>query len=391
MGWDANLLSPRNIQQKAIFDVVTDPIWLKDRDGRFLAVNAAWCRFCGMEAADVVGKTGFELFSEELAIYFREQDRRVIESRKPMYIEDMQISHDGRELWFETIKSPLFNEAGEVVGTSGLARDITERKRTEQELRDKLESERRLLHAQKLESFSILATGFAHDFNNILAGIMGYADLALAGLSPIEPVRRHIEVIKEVTQRAADLTRQVLACAGRGTFVIEPVDLSQLVEDSRTMLDTSVPKHVSLAYDLASHLPVIHADAAQICQVVMNLVINAFEALGDKPGEITVSTSAARCETKDLAGIGSGQKLPDGLYVALEVADTGCGMNQETMAKIFDPFFTTKFVGRGLGLAAVQGIVRSHKGAIQVSSKPGEGTKFRILFPADEERMKDEG
>ena len=174
----------------------------------------------------------------------------------------------------------------------------------------------------------------------------------------------------------------MLAYSGKGKFIVEPVDLSRVVEDSKKMLAMSVSKKATVTYNLTDNLPVIQADAAQMCQVVMNLVINASEALGEHGGVIAVSTNAIRCEAKDLAGMGLGQDLPEGEYVCLEVADTGCGMDEQTLAKIFDPFFTTKFTGRGLGLSGVHGIVRGHKGAIQVSSEPGKGTTFRVLFPA---------
>ena len=267
-----------------------------------------------------------------------------------------------------------------VRGRIGAFVDITERERAEKE---KLEMERRLLHAQKLESLGVLAGGIAHDFNNILAGIMGYADLAQLRLPASEPVRDGHRGDQEGHQRAADLTRQMLAYSGKGRFIVEPVDLSRLVEDSQKMLAMSVSKKATVSYNLAADLPPIQADASQMCQVLMNLVINASEALGEQGGAIAVSTSALRCEAKDLAGKGLGQDLPEGRYVCLQVADTGCGMDEQTLAKIFDPFFTTKFTGRGLGLAAVHGIVRGHKGAIQVSSEPGKGTTFRVLFPAN--------
>ena len=162
----------------------------------------------------------------------------------------------------------------------------------------------------------------------------------------------------------------MLAYSGKGKFLVEPLSLSQLVEDNQKMLAMSVSKKATVTYDLAADLPVIEADAAQMCQIIMNLVINASEALGEQGGAIAVSTSARRYEAKDLIGKMPGQDLPEGLYVCLEVLDTGCGMDPQTLAKIFDPFFSTKFTGRGLGLAAVHGIVRGHKGTIQVSSDP---------------------
>ena len=275
--------------------------------------------------------------------------------------------------------SPVRDSQGQIVGWVGIDLDITDRKRAEEE---KLELERRLLHAQKLESLGILAGGIAHDFNNILAGIMGYADLAMVNLPATEPVRANIEVIREAVWRAADLTRQMLAYSGKGKFVVEPLSLSLVVERSKKMLAMSVSKKAMVTYNLASNLPVIQADAAQMCQVVMNLVINASEALGERSGVIAVSTNAARCEAKDLALMVLGHDLPEGLYVSLEVGDTGCGMDEQTLSHIFDPFFTTKFTGRGLGMAAVHGIVRGHKGAIRVSSEPGKGTTLQVLFPA---------
>jgi PAS domain S-box-containing protein len=262
---------------------------------------------------------------------------------------------------------------------AGIVVDITERKGAEQE---KLEMQRRLLHAQKLESIGILAGGIAHDFNNILAGIMGYADLALLRLSESEPAREDIEVIKNSVRRAADLTRQMLAYAGKGTSYVEPVSLSQVVDDCKKMLTMSLSKKATVTYDLAPDLPATLADASQVYQVVLNLVMNASDALGEQSGTITISTAAIHCRQVDLADVACGSDLREGLYVRLEVTDTGCGMAPETLGKIFDPFFTTKFTGRGLGLASVQGIVLGHQGAIRVVSQPGKGTRFQVLFPA---------
>ena len=259
--------------------------------------------------------------------------------------------------------------------------------------------ERRMFHTQKLESLGILAGGIAHDFNNILAGIMGYAELALARLPPSDPIRSEIEEIDKASRRAADLTRQMLAYAGKGTFIIAPLNLSRIVEDNKNMLAMSVSKKAGLKYNLAADVPAIQADPGQVTQVLMNLVINASEALGEQSGVITIATGTHQCDGTtpsptplspaagergrgEMPGTGLARYVPAGLYVFLEVADTGCGMDNETLGKIFDPFFSTKFTGRGLGLAAVQGIVRSHKGAIQVSSQSGQGTTFRILFPA---------
>jgi two-component system, cell cycle sensor histidine kinase and response regulator CckA len=675
-------------RQKAILDTIPDPAWLKDENGHFLAVNTAWCRFFGVPAEKALGKTGKEFVPLETAEAFLEQDRRIMDSRQSLRFEELLADADGREVWFETVKSPLCNDDGEVVGTTGLARDITERKVDEREIerlnrlyaalselnqiivrvtcreellrevcriatekagfkiawvgspdprthqflpiardgdhqeylngvevysddrpegrgptgtcfrgdkpcvindfaaddrmapwqaaaaarglravaalpirfhgkawgtltvydnepnvfQDKeislleeaaaaisfaLESldrerhrreaeerlresesrlreaqkvaclgsyvvdiakglwtssevldsifdipldyvrsvegwgdlvhpeerqsmldyfrdevlgkhesfdreyrivrhgdhqvrwvhglgrlefddagnlvemlgtiqditrrkqdeealqaiERRLLHAQKLESLGVLAGGIAHDFNNILAGIMGYADLAKIHLPACEPAHADIDVIKKAAHRAADLTRQMLAYSGKGKFVVGPVSLSQVVEDMRELLEISISKKAALRVHLASDLPLIEADASQIHQVILNLVVNASEALGEECGAIVISTGAVRSSIATDNAFGD-DDAGERLQVRLEVTDTGCGMDAETLARIFDPFFTTKFTGRGLGLAAVHGIVRGHKGTIQVSSKPGQGTAFQVLFPA---------
>jgi two-component system, cell cycle sensor histidine kinase and response regulator CckA len=257
--------------------------------------------------------------------------------------------------------------------------DITERKQMEQQ---NLEMERRLLHAQKLESLGILAGGIAHDFNNILAGIMGYADLLKVRLPSSEPAREDVDIIKRAAQRAADLTQQMLAYSGKGKFVIEALDLSRIVADTRKMLEVSVSKKATLTCNLAPSPPTIEADSAQVHQVILNLVINASEALGENSGVIAIMTHAVHLSEIEWAAVRTGSEASAGHYVCLEVADTGCGMSRETLGKIFDPFFTTKFTGRGLGLAAVHGIVLGHKGGLRVTSEPGTGTTFQVYFPA---------
>ena len=686
-------------RQKAILDATPDPVWLKDRDGRFLAVNAAWCRFRGMQAEDILGKTAFELFAPEIADKLWAQDCEVLQSQRVLQIEDMLRDAAGRMVWFATVKSPFYDEHGHVAGIVGIARDITEHKQVEQErqtvinflrianesrgtqelirmatgffqqhadcaavgirLRDgndypyfeargfppdfiaaenslcvrcengeplldgdgnpvldcmcgnvicgrfdpslpfftpggsfwtnstsallasftqadlqartrnrcngegyesvalipltsgqgrlgllqlndrrqgrftpqdialwerlagylavavakaraeeglrksedlyrslfdkmtegfavheilcdaqgepcdyrfldvnpafeqltglqreavvgktmrevlpnekvdwiqtygrvaltgaatrfenyspalnrhfdvfayspaprqfavmftdvsarrhaehaKLEMERQLLHAQKLEGLGVLAGGIAHDFNNILAIILGYADLLQTHLPASGQSHRDVDVIIRAVQRAAGLTQQMLAYAGKGKAAVEPVTLSRLIDDARSMLEVSVSKKATIQYSLAADLPAIMADASQIYQVVLNLVINASEALGDASGTIELVTDTVDDSAVAATPDGKNYDLQAGPYVRLTVADTGCGMDQATVGKIFDPFFTTKFTGRGLGLAAVHGIVRSHHGAIQVASTPGRGTTFAVLFP----------
>jgi len=263
-----------------------------------------------------------------------------------------------------------------------LKKEIAERLRAEEESR-RLETQ--MLQAQKLESLGVLAGGIAHDFNNLLMTILGNADLALMDVEPISPVRNCIQEIASAGRRAAELSAQMLAYSGRGKFVIEPIDLSATVREMVNLLDISISKKVKPELQLAENLPQIRGDSTQIRQIVMNLVTNASEAIGGSEGTIHISTGTTTCDENYFSQADFDSPLPEGRYVFLEVTDTGCGMDEDVQTKIFDPFFTTKFTGRGLGMAAVLGIVRAHNGAIHVYSRPGRGTTFRVLFPQAEE------
>ena len=260
--------------------------------------------------------------------------------------------------------------------------DVTDRKRAEEEKR-KLEEQVR--QTQKLESLVVLAGGIAHDFNNLLMVVLGNAELALDGISPMSPARGKLTEITTAAQRAADLSRQMLAYAGKAVFAVERVGLRDLVEEMAPLLETAISKKAVLTLNLERELPPVQADPSQIRQIVMNLVINASEAIGDRSGVITVSVGATRCDEEYLQKTELHDDLAPGLYVHLEVTDTGSGMDARTRARIFEPFFSTKFTGRGLGLAVVLGVVRAHRGALKVYSKPGKGTTFKILFPALED------
>ncbi|MEI6634746.1 MAG: response regulator, partial [Chlamydiota bacterium] len=257
--------------------------------------------------------------------------------------------------------------------------DITERTRAEEKV---LEMERRLLHAQKLESLGVLAGGIAHDFNNLLTAILGNLDLALCDLPPVSPARTSVEEAIHATRRAEALTRQMLAYSGKGRFIIANLDLSELVEENAHLLKASLSKSTTLSFHLGRELPPISADAGQIQQVVMNLITNASESLGEQAGIVALSTGVLDCDDEAyLIRSRLVEKPVPGRFVFLEVTDTGCGMDEETKGRIFDPFFTTKFTGRGLGMSAAMGIVQGHGGAITVESEVGKGTTVRVLFP----------
>jgi PAS domain S-box-containing protein len=247
-----------------------------------------------------------------------------------------------------------------------LIHDVSERRK----------SEEAMLQAHKLESIGILAGGIAHDFNNLLTGILGSVSFAKTTLPPDHAAGPLLDIAEHSCEKAAKLTTQLLAYAGKGQFVITRFDFSALIAEMLPLIATSVPKSVRLETALATDLPWIEADASQIEQIVMNLVINGGEAMGLYPGTLRISTGVAVLE--------AGPEGKPGKHVFMEVQDSGCGMSEETKASMFDPFFTTKFTGRGLGLAAVSGILRGHQGRMEFDSAPGVGTTFKVFFPAVE-------
>lgn len=326
-----------------------------------------------------------DIWPRELAEAYRTDDAEVMAARTQKAMEEPIAGVDGTR-WFETYKSPVFASDGRIVGTTGVARDVTERKQAERNALRAEEERHRLelsvFQAQKLESLGVLAGGIAHDFNNLLTTILGNADLARMVLSPDHPALAFVDDVELATRRAADLCREMLAYSGKGRFVIQPVSLNQLVSEMGQLLSVSTSKKAMLVQNLAADLPSVMADATQMGQVVMNLITNASEAIGDKDGTITLRTGVLVCDRQYFnEAIGDSERLVAGPYAFLEVSDTGIGMKPETLSRIFDPFFSTKFAGRGLGLAAVLGIVRGHKGALKVCSDPGKGTTFRVLFP----------
>jgi PAS domain S-box-containing protein len=286
--------------------------------------------------------------------------------------------NDNSERWVHGLGRLELDSNGHPLRMFGTIQDITDRKLAEL---DHVNLEKQLLHAQKMESLGVLAGGIAHDFNNILVAIMGNADLALMRINKESPATENLHRIEQAAARAADLAKQMLAYSGRGKFIIENIDLNHLLEDMLHMLEVSISKKAVLRLNLHQPLPPVEADATQMRQIIMNLVINASEAIGDKSGVIAITTGCMDCDRSYLKDVWLDENITEGLYVYLETADTGCGMDRETLMKLFDPFFTTKFTGRGLGMAAVLGIVRGHKGAIKVYSEPNKGTTFKILLP----------
>jgi len=298
---------------------------------------------------------------------------------------------------YEDIYSPVHDDEGAIVGLAVYLKDITEQRRAELELeryRGHLEevveqrtaeltaAHAQLLHAQKLESLGVLAGGIAHDFNNLLAVILARAELCFRDVPEQSAAHSHIAIVRDTAFEARMLTKQLLAYAGKGQFIVAPLCVDTVVQDLAPLLRASVSKDIRLEFQLASDGSAVQGDETQLRQVLLNLVTNAAEAIGPVVGTIAIRSGVGEApETIGREASFTGEPV-NGSYVYLEVEDTGSGISPSHRAKVFDPFFTTKFTGRGLGLAAVLGIVKGHHGGISVDSGPGRGSRFRVLLPA---------
>ncbi len=371
--------------EKSRYRIVADntydwEFWL-DPDGRVNYVSPSCERVSGYTTQDFHSDPEIMtriIHADDLEGY-RAHSHDALANRAVEEIAFRILRPDGEVRWIEHTCSPVFADDGLFLGTRGSNRDITERVKAEEAFRH---MERRLHQSQKMESLGILAGGIAHDFNNLLMAVLGNADLALAALSPSAPGRENLLEITAGCRRAADLCNQMLAYSGRGRFVIEPLALNEVVQDMLDLLGSVISRKARLDLRLDEHVPLLLGDASQLSQVIMNLVINASEALGDEEGVIIVSLGETDYPSDHLEVTYQGRDLPGGRYITLSVADTGCGMDAETQDRLFDPFFTTKFTGRGLGLSAVQGIVRGHGGVLKLDSELGRGSTFTVLFPA---------
>ncbi len=353
-----------------------------DKQGKICVINKRGCEILGYEQSDLLGQDWIELcLPADVQPTVKNVFNRAMagQDEADEYFENEIIGRDGGTHYIAWHNILQFDDAGKISGVLCSGIDITERRRAEEK---RLNLEKKMLHTQKLESLGVLAGGIAHDFNNLLAAIMGHAELSKRRLNPESPALDNLNQIEKAAERAADLSKQMLAYSGKGTFVVENIDLNHLLEEMLHMLEVSISKKAVLRLNPYSRLPPVEADATQLRQIIMNLVINASEAIGDNSGVISITTGCMDCDRSYLKDVWLAENLIDGLYVYLEIADTGCGMSKTTLARLFDPFFTTKFTGRGLGMSATLGIVRGHKGAINVYSEPGKGTTFKILLPA---------
>jgi PAS domain S-box-containing protein len=353
-------------QIKNILESISDGFAAFDREWRCTYVNDKATDLSRVPRAEILGKNVWGLFPDSANTTIYAELRRAMEDGVPVHFEEHYAPFD---IWLEVDAYPTND------GLAVFGRDVTERRRFND----------RLQQTQKLESLGVLAGGIAHDFNNLLTGIMGNVSIVLDDLPSSIAVRSNLEAVMNASERAAVLTRQLLAYAGKGRFVIERLDLSDLVQEITNLLQTSIPKTVRLRLEPHHELPCIECDAAQIQQLIMNLVINAAEAIEEgKTETVLISTSLEQINQAYIDQMVAPNGISPGKYVMLEVRDPGCGMDAVTRSRIFDPFFTTKFTGRGLGLAAVMGIVRGHRGALHVDSAPGKGSSFQVLFPVSE-------
>jgi PAS domain S-box-containing protein len=365
----------------AVFENAPIGLGLWDRELRFIRVNRALADMNGAPAERHIGKTVAELLPEMDAAVVDSLQQVVSSGRSLLGMEVTGFTPaqpDRERTWTFNIFPIL--AGGDVVGAGAVCEETTMRKAVEQGMRQ----------AAKLESLGVMAGGVAHDFNNLLTGILGNASLALDLLPDETEIQGPLSDVIVASERAAELTRQLLTYAGKSQFHMEPVNLSDVVTEVQSLVRLSVPRRVELFLDLPRNLPNIIADPAQIQSMVMNLVINAAEAIPlDAPGTVTVSLSSTGPE---VLRAGHFRPPPEAVeqYVLLDVRDNGIGMDQATQARIFDPFFTTKFTGRGLGLAATLGALQGHKGSIAVESALGKGTCFRLLFPATSQAVRRE-
>ncbi len=341
-----------------IVTAMSEAVLVVHSDGRVAFANPAAEKFFGRNATDLAEMALAELATDPLPA--PEEGRKTLRFRHP----------DGQERW-GMATTTRFDSATATGATMTVVRDVTESRKLEAKMRE----------TQKLESLGVLAGGVAHDFNNLLVGILGNVGLALDEVETDSSVAATLHEIQAAALRAAELTRQLLAYAGKGRFVIGRIDLVALVEEMRPLLAAAVPKQIALSFVLPTSLPTVEADASQLRQILMNLVSNAADAIGAREGAIRVSVRSAELDASRIATLVGADGATPGPFVEIEVVDTGEGMSADTRAKIFDPFFTTKFVGRGLGLAAVAGALRAHRGGIDVESEPGRGSTFRAYLP----------
>ncbi|MFA5902946.1 MAG: PAS domain S-box protein [Desulfobacula sp.] len=366
---------------RTLIHTIPDLVWLKDKDGIYLSCNSKFERLYGAKEGKIIGKTDYDFVDKELADFFREHDKMAIAKGGPsINEEEVTYADDGHCEILETIKTPLYDSDGKLIGVLGIARNITERKHEEEE-RKKLESQ--LRQSQKMEAIGTIAGGIAHDFNNILGIIIGNMELAIDSIEECNPVLLNLKEIKKASLRAGDVVRQLLNFSRKTEQSKKIIDIHPMIKESIKLLRSSIPASIDIQMNLPDSTKTIMADPTQIHQVLINLCTNASHAMEKEGGILKIDLSEVELDT---VAVSQFPEIQAGQYVQLTISDTGHGIDPEIKTKIFDPYFTTKEIGKGtgMGLAVVLGIVKNHNGAISVYSEPGRGSTFKVLFPAAE-------
>jgi two-component system cell cycle sensor histidine kinase/response regulator CckA len=388
---DSDLHPLTNLSDQ-IVDQIPDMVFLKDaKHLRFIRLNRAGEVLLGIPREEMYGKTDYDFFPDEQAEFFTKKDREVLESDDPVNILEEPLQTANGERWLSTRKVRLLGADGQPAYLLGISRDITAQREAEQALaaakemlkkREKEVFESRLLAAQRLESLGVLAGGVAHDFNNLLVSMLGNTALALDEVQEGSPAKELLRRVALAAERAAELTRGMMAYSGQSHITLGSVTLSDIISEVGLLLGVDTREFVDLEVTLDPDLPNIHGDIAQLRQVVLNLVANAFDALEGQRGSVSIQARVVKTDADFLQdGWLDTEMMAGQRFVLLEVQDTGCGMDEQTQARVFDPFFSTKETGHGLGLAAVKGIMASHGGSLHLRSIPTKGTTVSVLLP----------
>ena len=364
-----------------ILNQIETRMFIKNTKGEYLACNSKFAKDARLEdPKELFGKCDYDLIWNENAEDYRNDDFKVIQSGIPIINKiEPQKTPSGKIKYLITSKYPLKNKNNKIIGLMGLYNDITELKQTELK---QLELQKNALQNQKMESLGLLAGRIAHDFNNYLLSIIGNLDLIMNEYSSHRELIELLNEVKQNTQELTKLTKQLLAYSGKGKFTLSNIILNDAIAQLSQLIKATIPKHIQLNYQLNKEIAPIEGDIGQIQQMIINLLNNAVEAIGDQRGTITITTGMRDCDGDYILRNKIGNQIKPGRYVFIEITDTGYGITPELQDKIFEPFFTTKESAGGLGLPAVLGIVKGHEGAIIVYSEPKKGTTIKCLFPA---------
>ena len=363
-----NALRESEAKYRLLVEHLPQKIFIKDLDSVYILSNEHYAEGLKIKPAEIVGKTDFDFYSKELAEKYRADDQRVMKSGRTEIIEERYVQ-DGRKTWVNTVKTPVCDPDGEIIGILGIFFDITDRK----------ELESRLRQAQKMESIGNLAGGIAHDFNNLLSPIIGISELLLEDLPKGSLERENAEQILKAGRRGSDLVKQILAFSRQSEHRMIPTRIQRVLKEVLKLGRSAISSYIEIHHDIQPDCGNVMADPSQIHQVAMNIMTNAYHAVEEKGGKISMVLNERVLEAEDMCDI----DLEPGEYAVFSISDTGDGIPADLMNKIFEPYFTTKKKGKGtgLGLAVAYGIIQEHQGTIKIDSEIGKGTTFSVYLP----------